>query len=523
MFVKENGISAGGGNSSGPLVILGFDSGDPQLLQHWAKEGYLPTVSSLMRRGCWSQTTSNELLLEHGAWLSIFSGVSRADHGYYYFRQLVPGSYELRLTYGPEIQALPFWGELGRSNKRVVVADVHDMRPIADLAGAQIANWAVHRGYVSRALPDQPKSVPKELLKEITKKFGAPQQIIEDPKADHARNRRFYRDLLARVKRKGALCRYLIEREKPDVLVVSFGESHTAGHQFWKYRSENVNEFGSAIRDVYQAIDREMGVLLSQMPQSANVFVLSSIGLADHYPTGALMTAFCRELGYQAPPRPGPKSFGPMSIARRIVPETWRVALSRRLSRETREQLFGQQFPVSTDWSKTTAFALPSMYTGFLRVNLRGREPQGTIEPGAEYLAILQSLENDLRQLIDPKTGQAAIEKVVRTSEVYDCSYPEVLPDLIVHWKSCSYFIDRVVHPKADLRQEKPEFMRGSEHTINGFFTAAGPAIQARGQIADVEVLELAPTFLKLIGEEKPRRMKGEAIRELFEPAAAVL
>jgi predicted AlkP superfamily phosphohydrolase/phosphomutase len=79
------------------------------------------------------------------------------------------------------------------------------------------------------------------------------------------------------------------------------------------------------------------------------------------------------------------------------------------------------------------------------------------------------------------------------------------------------------VHPKADLRQEKPEFMRGSEHTTNGFFAAAGPAIRARGQIANVEILELAPTFLKLIGEEKPGRMKGEAIRELFEPAAAIL
>ena len=37
---------------------------------------------------------------------------------------------------------------------------------------------------------------------------------------------------------------------------------------------------------------------------------------------------------------------------------------------------------------------------------------------------------------------------------------PEVLPDLIVHWKPCTHFLDRVVHPRAELTQKKPEFLR---------------------------------------------------------------
>ena len=509
-------------NSPGPLVILAFDSGDPTLLQHWVEQGHLPVVSSLMERGCWAETSSPELLLEHGAWLSIFSGISRCDHGYYYFRQLVPGSYELRLTYGPEINTLPFWGLLG-NDKRVVVVDVHDMRLIPDLPGAQIANWAVHRGYVSRAPVDQPRSEPRELLEQISQSFGKPQQIIENPEADLDQNRRFHRDLLARVQKKGSLCRHLIEGETPEILVVSFGESHTAGHQFWRFcrdaagHGRNGHELGDAMRDVYQAIDREMGLLLSQMPTSANVFILSSIGLADHYPTGGLMAAFCRELGYQASPLPKAASSGPMAIARRLVPESWRTALSKNFSRETREQLFAKQFCVSADWSRTTAFAIPSMYTGFLRVNLRGREPQGVVEPGRDYQSVIESLENDLHQLIDPQTGQPAIEKVVRSREVYGCNDSEILPDLIVHWKSCTHFIDHVVHPKTKIIQKRPEFLRDSEHSSRGFFAAAGPAIRARGRIADVEVLDLVPTFLSFLGRSKSEQMKGNVITELFQ------
>lgn len=514
---------------STPLVILGFDAGDAVLLQHWADEGYLPTLASLMERGCWGLTTGAELMLEHGAWLSIFSGMSRADHGFYYFRQLKPGSYDLQLTYGPDISAPPFWSRWREGDKRVVVVDVPEQALQPGVSGSQVANWAVHRGYVSRAPAYQPSSEPAALLEELTRDFGPPIQIVEDPEADVAQNRQIHRQLLARVERKGLLCRHLIERESPDLVAICFGESHTAGHQFWQYCSEgsaqrpnDSHEFGNAIRDVYQAIDQQMALILAQLPSSPNIFVLSSIGLADHYPTGALMEGFCRELGYQVPAERNPISLRPMALARRILPETWRLALSRGLARETREQLFAQQFRSRTNWQKTTAFAIPSLYTGFIRVNLRGREPEGVVEPGAEYYALLDRLEADLQQLIDPQTRLPAIAKIVRATELYRSNPHDVLPDLIVHWKSCTHFVDRVVHPKAEITQNKPEFFRGSEHVNHGLFAAAGPSIQRRGRVADVDVLDLAPTFLALLGQSKSEQMTGEVINELLQTEPSI-
>lgn len=505
-----------------PLVIVGFDSGDPRLLRQWAEEGHLPALSSLMGRGCWARTSSAELLFKHGAWLSIVSGESRGSHGYYYFRQLVHGTYDLRLTYGPERKALPFWSSL--RNQRVLVIDVPDIPMVKGIRGAQVANWAVHRGYISHAPVYQPRTEPAGLLEELTHKFGSPGHIIEAPAATAGENRRLLHDLLAQVRRKGELCRYLLAREQPDVMAVSFGESHTAGHQFWRFcadasghHAQDGHEFRSAIRDVYQAIDHELKLLLEQMPASINVVVLSTIGLADHFPTGALMKSFCAHLGYEYPTAPSAVTFNPMSLARRIVPERLRIRMSGRFSRETRERLFAQQFSTGTDWQRTRAFAIPSIYTGFVRVNLRGREPQGIVEPGAEYEALLRRLESDLLELIDPQTERAAIEKVVATRKLYDCNYPEVLPDLLVQWKPATHFISRVVHPQGELVQGKPEFFRDSEHIDHGFFAAAGPAIQNRGQIADVEVLDLAPTFLTLLNEPKPKQMTGNVIKDLLQ------
>lgn len=507
-----------------PLVILGFDAADPRLLRRWAQEGHLPTLASIMQRGCWAQTGGPELALEHGVWHSLFSGISRGRHGYHYFRQLKPRSYDLQSVHGSETDAPPFWASLRDRGKRVVVMDAPDVALVPGLAGAQFVNWAIHRGWVPYHAAEMPASEPADLLHEANRVAGPPLQIIEVPNADPPQNHRIRRDLLRRVETKGAVARWLVERERPDLVVICLCESHTAGHQFWRYCAEvsahrpaGEHGFANAIREVYQAIDRQMGLLLAQIPPTANVVVISSLGLADHYPTGGLLEAFCRRLGYQAPAERGPVSFRPMALARRVVPEAWRIALSRHLSRERRERLLAQQFRSATNWRKTTAFVVPSFYTGFLRVNLRGREPEGIVEPGAQYEAVLQRLEADLRQLMDPQTGQPAIEKVMRMGEVFGCTPPEVLPDLVVHWKSCAHFVDRVVHPQAELVQARPEFCRDSDHSDHGFLAAAGPAIRQRGQIEEVAALDLAPTFLALLNEPKPTHMTGAVLSALLQ------
>ena len=70
-----------------------------------------------------------------------------------------------------------------------------------------------------------------------------------------------------------------------------------------------------------------------------------------------------------------------MALMRRALPETLRISMSRRLSRETRERLFAQQFrgqsQLANDKSVCDSFDLH----GFLRVNLRGGNPKVSSNP----------------------------------------------------------------------------------------------------------------------------------------------
>ena len=82
---------------TGPVVLLGFDAADPDLIERWAREGKLPAMAKLMSRGAWARTTGPDLLFEHGIWSTLFSGVSVAKHGFHFFWQPVPGTYGLEL------------------------------------------------------------------------------------------------------------------------------------------------------------------------------------------------------------------------------------------------------------------------------------------------------------------------------------------------------------------------------------------------------------------------------------------
>ncbi len=503
-----------------PLVIFGLDAGDADLIQSWVREGHLPTIASIMKRGCWGKTAGPELISEHGVWVSLFSGISRSQHGYYYFRQLKPGTYDLKTVTGLDVDAPPFWSYLRGRDKKVAIIDVPDSEPLSGLPGIQLANWATHNNWDPHYF--RTASEPPELLKEIQRDFGPKLTVLEKHESTFKEDLQLYRHLLNHVEKKGALCRHLLKGDPFDLVVIVFSESHAANHQFWQYcpqvqdsekRAEN--ELTHAIRGVYRAIDHEMGQLLAQLPRESNVFIVSSVGMTDEYPTTGLIEAFFRQLGYQAPPESNKVSLRPIDLVRRILPEPWRIALSRHLPREKRERLLADQFRNGTNWRKTTAFAIPAPYMSLVCVNLRGREPEGIVAPGAEYEALLDRIEADLKQLVDPQTHTPAVARVSKTVELFRCAPPTVLPDLFVEWKP-GRFMERVVHPKAELVQRKPDFYRRSDHSTNGFFAAAGPFIWNREAFDEVQVLDLVPTFLSLMGEPIPELMKGHVIQEMI-------
>ena len=94
------------------------------------------------------------------------------------------------------------------------------------------------------------------------------------------------------------------------------------------------------------------------------------------------------------------------------------------------EMLFGAgQFWENVDWSKTRAYA---MGLGEVYINLKGREAQGIVSPGAEYDALKAELKAKLPAMVDPDGGAHPVRRVLAREEIYRQFDPNMIPDLFV-------------------------------------------------------------------------------------------
>ena len=89
------------------------------------------------------------------------------------------------------------------------------------------------------------------------------------------------------------------------------------------------------------------------------------------------------------------------------------------------------------DWANTRAFSLPTDQYGWIRINLVGREAQGSV-PLDRYEETCKQLEEMLRALTD-QSGQALVADVTRTAVHAESATGNPLPDLVVRWADATF------------------------------------------------------------------------------------
>jgi predicted AlkP superfamily phosphohydrolase/phosphomutase len=163
----------------------------------------------------------------------------------------------------------------------------------------------------------------------------------------------------------------------------------------------------------------------------------------------------------------------------------------------------------------TRAFPLFSDTQGWVRINLKGREARGIVDP-SEYAALCAQISAGLRSFVDADTGEAIIQDIFEPRKVYSGKHLEELPDLVVQWADTPAARHRAL--------SSPEFGtitwptpgrnpegRSGNHRPHGMLVAAGPGIR-KGTFADARLVDLAPTILSLLGQPVPERMEGHPL-----------
>jgi predicted AlkP superfamily phosphohydrolase/phosphomutase len=283
-----------------------------------------------------------------------------------------------------------------------------------------------------------------------------------------------------------------------DLVVQCFEFPDRVGHVFWRfvdpkhpaYDAKLAAEWGDALLKAYQLMDAIVGdAMAAAEKRNALLIVASDHGFASfrksvHYNTWLVLNGY-------------------------MTLKTGVVAKARNL-----EMLFDQgQFWENVDWSKTRAYAVG---LGELYVNVKGRESQGIVEPGAEYDALKKELQEKLVAMVDPETGEHPVRRVVSREQVYKKFDPNMIPDLIalnndgyrVSWQTSLGGVPKDVFEvnkgvwSGDHCSVDPEIVKGIFFSNRKLTTDRAP------YIADVY-----PTVLGALGVKVPYEVDGVELK----------
>jgi predicted AlkP superfamily phosphohydrolase/phosphomutase len=313
-------------------------------------------------------------------------------------------------------------------------------------------------------------------------------------------------------------------------------EAHPVGHRFWHFMDPNhpwhdpeaPDELRSAMLDVYTAVDDGVSEILDLIPQEAIVLLLSVHGMMPNYNAQELLPRFLeRWSGIEdAPDAQGVQpSFSSRLLAdgmrfmRSTVPPRVRAHLKQVVPNSIRINTRTQYMKAICGWKhwpRMKAFCLPTEDNGYIRINLKGREPAGLVEPGAEYDALLSELSEEILALRDIKTGNPIVERVLRPQELYPGAFASLMPDLATYWNTATP-VSGIHSPRyGDIVTTPRVQHRSGMHRAEGFFIAAGPSIVPGKTIEGAHIHDLAPTILALLGYEPPSHLDGRVLSEIL-------
>jgi predicted AlkP superfamily phosphohydrolase/phosphomutase len=197
-------------------------------------------------------------------------------------------------------------------------------------------------------------------------------------------------------------------------------------------------------------------------------------------------------------------------VVRDLLPKDFRKALARRLPTGLRDTLAQRVDSADIDWARTRAYSLPTDLEGYVRINLKGREPMGVVEPGADYEQACDELQRELAALVDPETNRPLVREVVRTDAAYRGERRPYLPDLVVGWRA-EQPIAAAASPRIGTVSAPSPDQRPGTHAPPGFVVIRGPGVAAGTTLQDAHVFDLAPTLLTRCGVAVPDAMRGRA------------
>jgi predicted AlkP superfamily phosphohydrolase/phosphomutase len=459
----------GGPAKPRPLVVVGIDGAEWDVIRQLWGEGKLPHLKAIAERGV-TETLRTRYGSSPVIWTTIATGREARVHGITGFT--VPSA-KGEVPVASTVRRVPaLWNMASTAGLRVAVVAWWASWPAEEVSGVVVSDRAL------LAVEDavSPASFVPRFAALRAAALAKPTLFGGNPQA------------AARDQVTAEVARELVAAGDLDLAMVYFRGVDVASHNFWRYFRPDgfpppdpvmMARHGDEVEHTYEATDAAIGALVAAAPDS-NFIVVSDHGFRALPEEEAVVTIdfdqVLERLGYLTRKPNGEADIG-------------------------RSRIYGNG---SRQVSRVKK----------LRLSLAGRDPGGTVAP-RDRAAVEEAFARDLAR-VTWEHGRPAFRLRPprnRTEAQGADLWVAVIPDQ----PSKTLLLDG--QPWQGVVEEVTAISGShSEHT-HGIFLAAGPDIDRAAKIAGIEIHDIAPTLLYGLGLPVAEDFTGRAWPELFTPA----
>ena len=510
-----------GNDAQRKILIIGLDGGTWSVLDRFIAVGAMPRLKGLLRTGHRTTLLSTVPPITPVAWSSFATGMGPGRHGVFGFLapQRDPGSYSPPPVRRDAVRAPSLWRLLSDAGLSTTVLSVPLTYPPEPVNGSMVTGMFTPESATDSTHPpslrDELSSrglMPKFQLDFTRRRVaGRAEERLERALASDASS--YFADLEDMTERLAGASLHLME--KPwDLFVTVFVGTDRLQHVLWDdaVSSDSSTTLGRRIADFYSSIDAAVGRLVDAAGPGAVVVLMSDHGFgrcAGHYSMGRWLIdeGYARHL-----PR---RTYGALRAvldATRLKTLAARTMVRGRVERAVRASF------IPLDWSRTRAYFQPGTYG--IRVNLKGREREGIVEPGEEYETLRKEIRERVLEIEEPAGGGLIVSRAWFSDEIYDWPHTAWAPDIVLEPNpELGYHL-----VSGDLTSERRVTIapktRGS-HRREGILLVAGPGVRASNSTSPAGIADIAPTVLWLLGQPVPKDMDGRVLSDAFDGAPA--
>ena len=365
------------------VVVIGLDGTPFTFFQRAMAEGHMPNLTRLVEEGGFRRINSVHPTVSSVAWSSFMTGRNPGKHNIYGFIDRQPGTYK---TFIPTSQAMKtdtLWEILSQAGKRVIVINVPVTYPPRPVNGILVG------GFLS---PNVDKAIHPSEKAALFKSLG---YIVDaDPWAARQSKDKALAEVNAAFDARVKTMFHLMDNEPWDFFQMHVMETDRLYHFLWEQMETDDPVYAPQFMAFIRKIDDVLGRLCAKLDERTTLVMMS-----DH--------GFC-------------------TIKKEVYVNHW---LEQKGWLKFEDGVPREERKLESIASEAKAY---SLVPGRVFIHLRGREPKGSVAPGAEYEVLRDEIAAAALELTDPDTGERMLQQVLKREDVYHGPHFERAADLIL-------------------------------------------------------------------------------------------